>query len=98
LPGRCVVALIFVCHALNHSRCGIGFSEAGRNGEDANPSGADFIRQGLAVISERGFRCRISKGRIMRNSFGTRRRLPVALTFRLLFFPRLRFTIHLARF
>jgi hypothetical protein len=33
---------------LNHSRCGIGFDEAGRNGDDANPSGADFIRQDLA--------------------------------------------------
>jgi len=48
LPGRCVVALIFVGHALNHSRCGIGFDEARRNGDDANLSGADFIRQDLA--------------------------------------------------
>src|SRR6266581_5041386 len=29
LPGHCVVAFVFVRHALNHSRGGIGFNEAG---------------------------------------------------------------------
>src|SRR6266446_2180314 len=36
LPGHCEVAFVFVRHALNHSRSGIGFNEAGRNGNDAN--------------------------------------------------------------
>jgi hypothetical protein len=35
--------LIFVCHALNHSRCGIGFNETGRNG------GNDLVHFNLAI-------------------------------------------------
>jgi hypothetical protein len=49
LAGHRVVALVFVRHSLNHSRGGIRFNEAGRNGYDANSFGTDFVREGIAV-------------------------------------------------
>src|SRR5207244_4705270 len=49
-PGLCVVAFVLVRHSLDHSCGSIGFNEAGRNCNDANPFGTDFVRKGLAVI------------------------------------------------
>src|SRR5207247_5995754 len=36
LPGHCVVAFVFVSHAYNHSRGGIGFNASWRNDEESN--------------------------------------------------------------
>ncbi len=43
LPGCGVIAFVMVGHSLDHSCGGIGFNEAGRNGNDPNPLGTDFV-------------------------------------------------------